>query len=126
MEDNDNEVFERVGKVYQQYLNSVSEADFKINKHQLNEFLKVLSFFVDAAEQMDGNIQVAEIRPKDTVGWVSATFMVFNITGDDMARFCNVVRSCSAITIDSMVDGRICISCTIPEVFDYVGNSEEE
>lgn len=122
----DNEVFERVGKVYQEYLNSVSEEDFRINKHQLNEFLKVLSFFVDAAEQMNGNIQVAEIRPKDTVGWVSATFMVFNITGDDITRFCDVVKSCSAVTIDSMADGKICISATISKVFDYVGNSSEE
>lgn len=71
---------------------------------------------MNAARKSNGNVEPIGLSPKEEHDGVTATFVVFDIYGDDVQQYCKVMSYASAITIDGTEDG-ICISVTIPEVF---------
>ena len=112
----DAEYVRRMGVLHDQLMKLRSNKDFIINQPQADKLVAVLSFFLDEARRQDGNVEPIRLMPREEHGGVTATFLVFDIYGETVKRFCDVMKECSAITIDSTTDG-ICISCTIPEVF---------
>lgn len=113
-----NEAYVRkLGIMYQRLLDLRSDDDYIISQPQLEKLMKIVEFFIDTANRLDGKVDPVTLAPREEHGGVTATFLVFDVCGDDVLKFCDVMRSCSAISIDSMEDGDICISCTVPNVF---------
>lgn len=107
---------ERLGRLYEKVLSLRNDDDYAINQPQMDKLIEVLNFFLDAAQKCDGKVEPVKLTPRAEHGGVTATFVVFDIYGDDIQRYCDVMRHTSAITIDATEDG-ICISVTVPEVF---------
>lgn len=112
----DKEYVKRLGQLYDKILSLREDDDYVINQPQMDKLIEVLNFFLDAAQKSNGEIEPVKLNPKAEHGGVTATFIVFDIYGDDIQRYCDVMRYTSAITIDSNDKG-ICISVTIPDVF---------
>lgn len=112
----DAEYVKRLTLLYQKVLSLREDKDYVINQPQAEKLIKVLTFFMDEVEDQDGELEPVRLVPKEEHGGVTATFLVFDLYGEKVQRFCDVMRVCSAITIDSIEEG-VCISCTIPEVF---------
>lgn len=106
----------RLGVLYGKILSLRKDEDYVINQPQMDKLVQVLDFFIDEAKRQDGKIEPVRLTPREEHSGVTATFLVFDIYGDTIQRFCDVMRHTSAITIDSCEEG-ICISCTVPEVF---------
>lgn len=106
----------RLGILYNKIMSLRKDSDYVVNQSQMDKLVQVLEFFIDEAKKQDGTIEPIRLVPREEHGGVTATFLVFDIYGDTVQRFCDVMRHTSAITIDSCTDG-ICISCTVPEVF---------
>lgn len=107
---------QRLGQLYDKVLSLRDDDDYVINQPQMDKLVDVLDFFLDAAKKCEGTVEPVKLIPSAEHGGVTSTFVVFDIFGDDVQKFCDVMRNTSAITIDSTNDG-ICISVTVPEVF---------
>ena len=112
----DEEYVRRFGILYEQIMNFRKNEDYVVNQPQMDKLVEVLEFFIDSAKELGGKVEPVRLVPKEEHGGVTATFLVFDIYGEKVQRFCKVMSYCFGITIDSTFDG-VCISCTIPEVF---------
>jgi len=110
------EYVKRLGQLYEKVLSLREDDNYVINQPQMDKLVEVLNFFLDTAKKCNGKVEPVKLMPKAEHGGVTATFVVFDIYGDDIQKYCDVMRHTSAITIDGTEDG-ICISVTVPEVF---------
>ena len=113
----DEEYVRRIGILYNQIMNLRKDDDYVVCRQQLDKFVEVLNFFIDMAEKSNGEVEPIELTPKEEVGGITATFLVFDLYGDDVQRFSKVISNCSAVTIDATADSRVCISVTVSQVF---------
>lgn len=112
----DEEYVARMTQLYGMVLKLRKDDSYAVNQPQMDKLVKVLNFFLDAARKNHGRVEPVKLTPKEEHGGVTATFIVFDIYGDDIGRFSEIVSYLSALTIDGTEDG-ICISVTVPEVF---------
>jgi hypothetical protein len=77
----------------------------------------LVEIFKKAAKDLGGKIESVSLDPSNPPSGVTANFVVFDLFGEDVQRFCDVIRSCSAISMDVNTNDEICISCTVPDVF---------
>ncbi len=106
-----------IGFLYDTAMDLRKNDDFEVNPPQAEKFLKVWAFFQEAAERLNGEVEDLDIEPKGESGDISANFIVFDLSGEEISKFCEALSFCSAVSIDSYNDGRVCISCVVPEVF---------
>ena len=110
------EYVRRLGILYQKVLDLRTDDDYVVNQPQMDRLMSIMEFFLDAAERLDGEVQPVKLIPREEHGGVTASFLVFDIYGDDVQKFCDVMRFASTIGIDATEDG-VCIECTVPNVF---------
>lgn len=111
------EIAKKVWELYQAEMASRREEDYELNEVQMRKLIDSYAFFVEIAERDGGEIEPFKIEPLETTGGVTGYFTVFYLHGEDVQRFCKIVGNMSAISIDSTSDGDVCISFTIPRVF---------
>lgn len=110
------EFIKQLGKAYEQIISIRKDDDYVVNPPQMNKFVEVAEFFTDLAEKGNGKVDTIVLSPREEHGGVTATFLVFHIYGEDIAKFSKVISYTSAVSIDSTEDGA-CISVTVPNVF---------
>lgn len=108
-----------VGIAYIKELASRKDSDYEVNPSQMEKLVALVQFFRDCTKVLDGEVEPVKLKPVAESGYVTAYFPVFYLHSADVERFSDVIRSCSAISVDvtNRNDGEICISCTIPNVF---------
>lgn len=112
----DEEFVARIGRLYDRILSLRRDEDYVVNQNQMEKLVNVIDFFLDAEKELTGEVRPVDLVPREEHGGVTAVFVVFDVFGDQVKRFCDVMRECSAISIDVEGD-QVCISCTIPNVF---------
>ena len=113
----DEEVCQVLGAQYLDYLESLNDDDFEINRPQWIKMLRVLKYFDDLTKRSNGTLEPCEVMPRIEHGGVTAYFTVLDIKETDIPSFCEALMQTSAITIDATTDGRVCISVSVPNVF---------
>lgn len=113
----DKEFAERFLAAYNQETGDAKPEDFEVNPIQMEKLNNLVEFFRKAAKDLGGRIISVDIDPVLPPNGVTANFIVFDIAGNDVKRFCDVIRECSALSMDVTVNDEISISCTIPNVF---------
>ena len=98
-------------------MEDVNTEDFEVNPDQMKKLSDLVEFFKKAAKDLGGKIESVSLDPSNPPSGVTANFVVFDLFGEDVQRFCDVIRSCSAISMDVNTNDEICISCTVPDVF---------
>lgn len=111
------EFVRRFSILYNELRNLRKNTDYIINKPQLDKLTAIAEFFRDAAKKQGGKVKFEKLEPRDERGGVTAEFVVFDVHGEDVQRFCEVMKACSAIGIDAKTTGEVCIGCTVPNVF---------
>ena len=105
------------GKSYFDYIEGLRDDDFEINQPQWLKMLRVLNYFYHLAKASNGTIEPCEVMPRGKHGGVTAYFTVVDIKSNDIPKFCEALMNTSAITIDATLDGQVCISVSVPNVF---------
>ena len=108
-----------IWELYEREMQSRDNADYVVNRSQMQKLIDAYGFFVGAAEGSGGDVEPFRMVPKEVNGGITAYFRVFYLNGDGVRRFCEVIQNASAISIDSLTDGTVCISLTIPRVFQH-------
>ena len=110
--------FERmIYEIYEEEMSKRENADYEKCDEQMKKLSEAYQFFSDIAEEQNGRVDPLRIVPKEEHCGVTAYFTLFYLNGDELQRFSKIVGDMSAISIDSLTDGTVCISFTIPNVF---------
>ena len=91
--------------------------DYMFNLEQGMRLLDAYEFFLNMAEKHNGSVNPLELKPREEIAYISAVFRVFDLSGTEFIRFCQVILYASAFGIDSRTDGRVCIGLTFPDVY---------
>ena len=113
----DEEYVRRIGLLYDHILSLRKNSNFVVNQPQMDKLVHLLDFFIKMTKVMDGEVDPVDLQPAEEHGGVTARFWYFSIAGKDVETFASVIRHCSALSIDCLDTGEVCISCTIPNVF---------
>ena len=113
----DLEFSKRLMAEYRDAFKGTTPEDFETNPEQMEKLNNLISFFKQAAKDLGGKIESIDLNPSNPPNGITANFIVFDLFGDDVRRFCDVIRECSAISMDVTINDEISISCTIPNVF---------
>lgn len=107
-----------VAKIARMAASSENSRDYVMNEGQMEKYARVYAYLERKAEEQNGVFQPSPLSPADLHGGLSAQFLVFDICdAEGMKEFCDVMSVCSALTIDGLSDGSICISCVVPDVY---------
>ena len=104
-------------KLYLEELNSRSDHDYEINQIQMNKLLDAYAFFELVCKKSNGSLESLELIPHIVNGGITAYFTVFYLDKDDLIEFSQIVQNMGALSIDSLIDGTVCISFTVPNVY---------
>ena len=113
----DYEFAKRFMAAYNKELKDFDPDEYQVNLTQLQKLINLIDFFKKAAKDLGGKIDSIDIDPSSPPNGITANFIVFDIFGEDVQRFCDVLRHCSAVSMDVTVHDEVSISCTIPNVF---------
>jgi len=102
---------------FREQMKDFDPSDYEFDRAQLGNLIDLIEFFENAANDLGGKIESIDLDPADPPNGITANFIVFDLFGDDVKRFCDVIRNCSAISMDVTTDNEISISCTIPNVY---------
>lgn len=113
-----NEQFvKKFGKEYLSIINKAEELNYEINEVQFEKLHNLLVFFRNYIKENGGSAEPINLNPREIHSGLTVSFVVFNITGDEIQKFCDVIKNTTALSIDATSDERICISMTIPDIF---------
>lgn len=90
--------------------------EYTENPNQMSKYHYAKGFFIKYLRENDGKLQTYENKG-DISNGLTFTKNIIDLTGIDLWRFANSLRFASALTIDSTIDGQICVSLTIPNVY---------
>lgn len=115
----DEEYIRHIGAIHDKIKELAGDDDYVINQPQMDKFIEVFRFFLDMCRKSNGMIEAEslDIMPKEGHEGLTARFLVFDIFGEDIQRFGDIIKYTSALTIDGDLDHKICISVTVPDVF---------
>lgn len=111
------DLFCMIGGVYSQMMAERNDEDYVINRPQYDKFNELVRFFLEKANELNGEIVPSVMSPKEEHGDVTVKFTMFDVCGDEVVKFCDLLSACSAVSIDIADDDKVCISCTVPNVF---------
>lgn len=118
----DAEIVARLSALYKIVMSFRKDDDYEVNQDQMDKLCRLYRFFLDAAGSLDGEAELTKLVPHEEHGGVTATFLVFDVAGDRVKEFCEVISGCSAFGIEATDDGRVAIDCTVPYVFRKKAN----
>ena len=114
---NEVEFLRAAWEIYQEEMDSRSDDDYEPNEIQMKKLLDAYAFFQRICEKSNGSVEKLELIPHEEYCGITAYFTLFYLYGDDLAEFSQIVGNMSAICIDAMLDGTVCISFNIPKVY---------
>lgn len=118
---NDNEkIVKAFGEQYIDVLEKAEALNYCVNYTQFEKLDKIIKFFNGYIKESGGAIESVLLTPQEIHGGLTANFGVFDISGKEVAQFCEVLKEASAVSIDATLDNRICISITVPDVFTTI------
>ena len=113
----DEQFVKNLGKFYNIVLSLRKDDEYEVEQEQMDKLCKLYKFFFEAANGEGDEVSPLSLVPREEHGGVTATFLVFDVYGQRVQDFCHVLSACSAVSIEARTDGRIEISCTVPNVF---------
>lgn len=106
-----------VFQLYEEEMNKRNNADYEINSEQMAYLANAYRFFVKKAHDHNGKIDPFFYNPKEEVGHLDAHFYFFELSGEDLLEFSEILKHFSVITIDATLDGVTHFSINVPNVY---------
>ena len=114
---NDYEFAEWFQNNLEEYLRETSDEDYRPNPPQALAFTTLVCRLKALAQETDGTVEPIHLVPRLGCGDVTAVLPILNLSGKALQKLCHALRYASAVTVDALIDGNICISLTVPDVF---------
>ena len=105
---------------YQREIESRCPNDYEVYLPNMTKLMSTYTFLSQLVAAHGGEIEDLKFDRRETNGGVTAYFTVLYLVGEDLVQFCDLIRGAHALSIDSLVDGSVCISMTFKDVFRKV------
>lgn len=106
-------------KLYESELDKQDNADYFIVKDQMKNVIHAYKFFDKITKQNNGKVERFEIIPKEINAGITAYGNLFYFDSDEIHELTNILNHASALSIDATSNGTVCISFTIPNVYQH-------
>lgn len=114
---NNEEFVKKFGTDYLSVLDKATAMRYDINEEQFQKLYDLAEFIKKYVDDNGGRVDLINLDPREIHSGITAYFVVFDLAGDDLARFCKVLSDASAVSFDCTQDEEVCVSITIPNVF---------
>ena len=114
-----------IGVLYQDMISKRRDEDYKVNQPQMDKLMKIYDLFNELADGAHGEVDPMLLSPREECGGATAYFPLLLISGDEIKRFMEAISACSAFSMD-VGRGKVCISCTVPNVFVPINKEEDD
>lgn len=114
---NDIDFLRKIAIICSETIASRNNDDYVVNKPQMEKFCKAVDFFQKFVADCNGELDPIRLEPKNEGGYLTAYAYVFDISGENARKLCEIISYTSAITIDALGNGKVCISLTVPNVY---------
>lgn len=84
------------------------------NDKQMGKYNYAKGFFIKYLREEGGNLQTTD-NEKGEHGGLTFTKDIICLTGMELWRFVNTLKFASVVSIDTTIDGKVCVSLTIPK-----------
>ena len=81
-----------LGMIYEAVMEKERNGDYVADLEQFRRYEEALDFFSDIARKCGGEVEACELIPKERHGGITATFTVFDVYGEDLKRFCEIMK----------------------------------
>lgn len=105
------------GEQYLALLEKAENMHYKVNEVQFKKLVNLCEFFKNYIEENGGEAEPIDLNPAEIHSGLTVKFVVFDISGNEIQEFCEVVKNTTALSLDTTADGEVCISMTVPDVF---------
>ena len=112
-----NEEFWDLWNGYKAEVANRDSADYELNSRQFQKYLEVCRVLTKAAEDHGGRIDPLRIAPAEEHCGITVYAPLYYFTGEEIAKLSKALLNVSGISIDCTIDGDVCISAIIPNVF---------
>ena len=112
--------FEFIKEIYEIMLEEIesrNDEDYVVNPVQMAKLVQAYQFFAEIAKRDGGSVDPFDITPRMVHSGITAYFPLFYLTGKDLRELAEIVGDMSALTLEATIDGEVCISFNIPNVF---------
>lgn len=106
--------------LYQKEIDSRRPEDYEVFLPNMKKFMGAYTYLSQIAEKCGGSIEKLKFDRREINGGITAYFTVLYLSGDDVVRFCDFIKEAQSISIDSLVDGRVCLSMTFKDIFKKI------
>ena len=113
----DMDVLKLAIEAFEEEMASRKDEDFEVNDPQMDKFAAVYRFFAKTAKDNHCIIEPIKYSPKEEVGRISVHFNLLYLTPREIKEFAQIISYTSAIEIFAQVDGSVCVSVNVPNVF---------
>ena len=91
--------------------------DYEVDPENMQHLFRAYRFFIKKAHEHNGKIDPFVYNPKEEVGHLDAHFFYFELSGDDLLGFSEILSHASAVSIDATLDGCTHFSMVFPAVY---------
>ena len=105
--------------MYEKALETEDNDDYQIDLFQLGKLANAYNFFCELVNGEGESVELEKTEPKRLHGGVTAKFYTMCLSGVELKRFCDIMSSASAVSIDAFLDGRAEVSLTIPNIYRH-------
>ena len=113
---NNDEYTRYVWGLYEAEMRSRKNEDYEADPEQMKKLIAAYGFFAELTVTGHGHMEPLKLVPKECHGGLTAYFTVFYLHGDQLQKFLKIAQGFSAMSIDALDDGTVCLSFTIPNV----------
>lgn len=108
---------QQLGIEYLKLLEESKDKHYEINEVQYKKLERVILYFKKYIKENGGSADPIDLTPNIGGNGLTCYFTLFDICGDEVQEFCDVIKGVSAFSLDATNDGQVCISVTVPNIF---------
>ena len=101
----------------ERHLRETSDQDYRLNPPQALAFATLVRRVRELADEFEGRVEPIKIIPRLCCGSVTATLPLIDLSESALRKFSSILQYTSALTVDALTDGSICISLNVPDVY---------
>lgn len=99
-------------------IRSRSNSDYEVNDDKMNRLNSLIEYIRDLAElDSDMVVDPVKLEPRRINSGITVYTNVVFVFEDGLTRFAEAIKNADSMSIDATVDGRVCISFGISNVF---------
>ena len=98
-------------------LSGRNDEDYEVNQPQMDKYIELYRFFFRVSKEFHGVIEPIKYSPKEEHGDIVVHFNLIYLFDGSVQEFSRVMSYASAFDISATLDGVVCMSIKVPNIF---------